>query len=257
MLTAEENILLPLTLAGDKPDPEFFEHADRQRRPRRPPQAPPVGAVRRPAAARRDRARARLRADGRLRRRADRQPRLEDGRRDPRPARTSVTEYGQTPVMVTHDAACCVDRRPHPLPRRRRDRQGRGPHASRPTSALRWTSSRGDPGRAFSGLLGRKLRAALTAIAIVLGVAMISGTYVLTDTIDQAFDTIFSESVPRHERRRSRQDGLRTHQRGDTGSCRRRCRSATSSSTRRSTASPQRRRMSPERRRSSRRTGRY
>ncbi len=47
---------------------------------------------------------------------------------------------------------------------------------------------------AVRGLLGRKLRAALTAIAIVLGVAMISGTYVLTDTIQQAFDTIFSES---------------------------------------------------------------
>ena len=32
---------------------------------------------------------------------------------------------------------------------------------------------------ALKGLLGRKLRTALTAIAIVLGVAMISGTYVL------------------------------------------------------------------------------
>jgi putative ABC transport system permease protein len=46
---------------------------------------------------------------------------------------------------------------------------------------------------ALKGLLGRKLRTALTAIAIVLGVAMISGTYVLTDSIDQAFDTIFSD----------------------------------------------------------------
>ena len=47
---------------------------------------------------------------------------------------------------------------------------------------------------ALKGLAGRKFRAALTAIAIVLGVAMISGTYVLTDTIDKAFDAIFSES---------------------------------------------------------------
>ena len=31
--------------------------------------------------------------------------------------------------------------------------------------------------------LGRKLRALLTALAIVLGVAMVSGTFVLTDTI--------------------------------------------------------------------------
>jgi putative ABC transport system permease protein len=45
---------------------------------------------------------------------------------------------------------------------------------------------------ALKGLLGRKLRTALTALAIVLGVAMISGTYVLTDSIDSAFDTIFT-----------------------------------------------------------------
>jgi len=44
------------------------------------------------------------------------------------------------------------------------------------------------------GLLGRKLRAVLTGIAIVLGVAMISGTYILTDTIDRAFSNLFSES---------------------------------------------------------------
>ena len=47
---------------------------------------------------------------------------------------------------------------------------------------------------ALRGLLGRKLRATLTAIAIVLGVAMVSGTYVLTDSIDRAFDNIFSDS---------------------------------------------------------------
>jgi putative ABC transport system permease protein len=47
---------------------------------------------------------------------------------------------------------------------------------------------------ALRGLLGRKLRATLTAIAIVLGVAMVSGTYVLTDSIDRAFDNIFTDS---------------------------------------------------------------
>jgi putative ABC transport system permease protein len=46
---------------------------------------------------------------------------------------------------------------------------------------------------ALRGLLGRKLRAALTAIAIILGVAMVSGTFVLTDSIDRAFDNIFSD----------------------------------------------------------------
>jgi putative ABC transport system permease protein len=45
---------------------------------------------------------------------------------------------------------------------------------------------------ALKGLAGRKLRAILTAVAIVLGVAMISGTYVLTDTIKAAFSTVFT-----------------------------------------------------------------
>jgi putative ABC transport system permease protein len=47
---------------------------------------------------------------------------------------------------------------------------------------------------ALKGLAGRKLRAFLTAVAIVLGVAMVSGTYVLTDTIKSAFDQIFAGS---------------------------------------------------------------
>jgi putative ABC transport system permease protein len=36
------------------------------------------------------------------------------------------------------------------------------------------------------------MRATLTAIAIVLGVAMVSGTYILTDTIKSAFSTVFT-----------------------------------------------------------------
>jgi putative ABC transport system permease protein len=44
------------------------------------------------------------------------------------------------------------------------------------------------------GLWGRKLRTALTALAVVLGVAMVSGTYVLTDTITKAFDGLYEDS---------------------------------------------------------------
>ena len=62
---------------------------------------------------------------------------------------------------------------------------------------------------AVRGLLSRKLRTALTAVAIVLGVAMISGTYVLTDSIDQAFDRIFTDIRAGVERRHHRQVGLR------------------------------------------------
>ncbi len=46
---------------------------------------------------------------------------------------------------------------------------------------------------ALKGLLGRKLRAALTAFAIVLGVAMVAGTFILTDSIDNAFNSIFTD----------------------------------------------------------------
>jgi len=46
---------------------------------------------------------------------------------------------------------------------------------------------------ALRNLWARKLRTFLTSLAVVLGVMMVSGTYVLTDTIDQSFDKIFEE----------------------------------------------------------------
>jgi putative ABC transport system permease protein len=45
---------------------------------------------------------------------------------------------------------------------------------------------------ALKGLWLRRGRALLTTIAVVLGVAMVCGTYILTDTIDKAFDQIFT-----------------------------------------------------------------
>ena len=43
----------------------------------------------------------------------------------------------------------------------------------------------------IKGLLAHKLRLALTALAIVLGVTFISGTFVLTDTLHNTFTTLF------------------------------------------------------------------
>jgi putative ABC transport system permease protein len=43
----------------------------------------------------------------------------------------------------------------------------------------------------IKGLLAHKLRLALTALAIVLGVTFISGTFVLTDTLNNTFSTLF------------------------------------------------------------------
>jgi putative ABC transport system permease protein len=45
---------------------------------------------------------------------------------------------------------------------------------------------------ALRGLAARKLRTSLTIVAVLLGVTMIAGTFVLTDTIQRAFDDIFS-----------------------------------------------------------------
>ena len=45
---------------------------------------------------------------------------------------------------------------------------------------------------ALKGLWLRRGRALLTTIAVVLGVAMVCGTFILTDTIDKAFTSIFT-----------------------------------------------------------------
>jgi putative ABC transport system permease protein len=45
----------------------------------------------------------------------------------------------------------------------------------------------------LKGLTERKLRTFLTAFAVVLGVALISGTYILTDTISKTFDNVFTQ----------------------------------------------------------------
>ncbi len=45
------------------------------------------------------------------------------------------------------------------------------------------------------GLLARKVRLALTALAVVLGVCFVSGTYVLTDTLKRSFDRVFAQTA--------------------------------------------------------------
>ena len=44
----------------------------------------------------------------------------------------------------------------------------------------------------IKGLMARKVRLALTAFSIVVGVAFVAGTFILTDTIGKAFDNLFS-----------------------------------------------------------------
>jgi putative ABC transport system permease protein len=47
----------------------------------------------------------------------------------------------------------------------------------------------------LKGFGSRKVRVALTLIAVALGVALISGTYILTDTINKSFDNIFTTAA--------------------------------------------------------------
>ena len=47
-------------------------------------------------------------------------------------------------------------------------------------------------GLALRGLVAHKLRASLTAVAVLFGVAMIAGTLMLSDSVNQSFDDIFA-----------------------------------------------------------------
>ena len=47
----------------------------------------------------------------------------------------------------------------------------------------------------IKGLLAKKFRLLLTAIAIVLGVGFVAGTYVLTDTMNAAFSELFTQAT--------------------------------------------------------------
>ncbi len=50
-------------------------------------------------------------------------------------------------------------------------------------------------GLAIKSLWARKVRALTTTLAVVIGVAFVAGTYILTDTTFAAFDEIFSDSL--------------------------------------------------------------
>src|SRR4051812_44166319 len=65
---------------------------------------------------------------------------------------------------------------------------------------------------ALRGLLTRKLRLGLTALAIALGVTLIAGTYVFTDTINRSFDRIFTESNKGVDTAITPREGLETDQ---------------------------------------------
>lgn len=48
---------------------------------------------------------------------------------------------------------------------------------------------------AWKGLVGHRLRFALTALSIALGVGLVAASYMFTDSLDQAFDDLFSATL--------------------------------------------------------------
>ncbi|MGH8925001.1 MAG: ABC transporter permease [Acidimicrobiia bacterium] len=48
---------------------------------------------------------------------------------------------------------------------------------------------------AWKGLIGHRLRFALTALSIALGVGLVAASYMFTDSLDQAFDDLFSATL--------------------------------------------------------------
>ena len=193
MLSAEENVMLPLTIAGEKPDPAWLEQllesvGLKDRRKHRPSElsggqqqrvAIARALVSKPTVVFADEPTGNLDS--------------KTGGEILELLRLAVEETGQTTVMVTHDArsASIADRIlfladgniVKELPRSE-------PHDV--ISAMEEISELVIR-FALKGLGTRKLRTGLTAIAIVLGVAMVTGTYILTDSIKGAFNGIFTE----------------------------------------------------------------
>ena len=140
MLTAEQNVVLPLSIAGEKPERDWVDEVIAKVGLVRPAHPQALRALRRPAAARGDRPRARLAPDDPVRRRADRQPRLHDQRRDPR----ADAGFRRQPWPDDADGhprrERRGDRRPHPVPGRR----ARSSRTSRASASTRcWRRWRG------------------------------------------------------------------------------------------------------------------
>ena len=195
MLTAAENVVLPLSLAGRQAGPpsgcgssptrSASATASVTARPSSP--AASSSASRSPA------------RSSRGRRSCSPTSRPATSTRAPAARsstllRSMVSDLGQTTVMVTHDAhAAAIADRVLFLA------DGEIVRDLGPSDAhtILDTLEAGHGAMikvALKGLAGRKVRALLTALAVVIGVSMVSGTFVLTDTMQKAFDGIFEES---------------------------------------------------------------
>ena len=100
--------------------------------------------------------------------------------------RQAVDEFGQTVVMVTHErhAADHADRL---ITLGDGKVEYDGPATDGGLSLMLAYTLR--------GLAAHRLRSAGMALAVFLGVALVSGTFILTDTINRSFDDIFDQAL--------------------------------------------------------------
>ena len=116
--------------------------------------------------------------------------------------RHAVDDFGQTVVMVTHDAqAASVADRIVVLRDGEVVHDGAGETTEGVLDLMKAVA--GVLKLAFKGLLARKLRTALTGFAVVLGVAFVAGTFIFTDTIDASFKDLFERTSEGHRRLRA------------------------------------------------------
>ena len=134
MLTAEENIVLPLRIAGRDAETGLGRRGDRARSA-----SPTAAATARPQLSGGQQQRVAI-ARGLVSRPTVMFADEPTGNLDSTTSeeilallREAVESYGQTTVMVTHDAARGGDGRPHPVPGRRPDRARPGPRQRRRT----------------------------------------------------------------------------------------------------------------------------
>ena len=212
-LTADENILLPLSIAGRKPDREWYDAVidtvDLRNRLAHRPNQLSGGQQQRVAVARALVSRPEIvfadEPTGNLDSRS--------GAEVLSLLRRSATEFGQTIVMVTHDpvAAGYTDRvvfladgrvagelrEPDPRGGAGADGGPRGRRGPRCVRRRRQSLRRSLTmlRAAWKSLLARKLRLLMSTFAIVLGVAFVSGTLIFTDTLNKSFVAIFDNSV--------------------------------------------------------------